>query len=117
MSVLDQPFVSSPGCFGMQNQQVQHSSNELTHQQIPDQQDKHQVYALLAQALNGLTFEERQEQQEILHGVNGLTVEEEGFIDYLLYQLDGHLKSSKAGSIYEIAESMDPSYVSSRTFE
>lgn len=81
-----------------------------------DEKDKHQeLDALLSQAMNALTFEERQKQQEIVHGVDQ-TVEDAAFTDFALQELDHHLSCIKEGSTYEMAERMDPKYVHDRAF-
>mmetsp|Transcript_31706 Transcript_31706/g.76747 ORF Transcript_31706/g.76747 Transcript_31706/m.76747 type:complete len:459 (-) Transcript_31706:30-1406(-) len=97
-----QQLLNLPQADGMSNADLIHKNKE--------------VDDLLCQALNGLTFEERQEQQEILHGVEATIAEEAGFIEALLQELDGHLRNIKSRSVYEMAESMDPGYVSARAF-
>mmetsp|Transcript_16058 Transcript_16058/g.39331 ORF Transcript_16058/g.39331 Transcript_16058/m.39331 type:complete len:603 (+) Transcript_16058:198-2006(+) len=143
MSSLNQPYNNSgPSCFGLCNNTNNNEggrtaginnnprSKSSHHQQqmIPqqdgllfsltsdDEQKKQEVEALLSQALNGLTFEERQEQQEVLHGVDNRIAEDPTLTEAALKVLDNHLMSSKHGTKYEVAESMDPDYVSARDF-
>ena len=71
---------------------------------------------ILAQTLSGLTFEERQQHQEILHGVDEGTAEEASFIDDKLAELDLHLMQIKMGSMYEVAERQDSKFVNDRAF-
>ncbi|KAL3942743.1 MAG: hypothetical protein SGBAC_003118 [Bacillariaceae sp.] len=73
--------------------------------------------ALLVEAMNNLTFEERQEQQEVLHGVDDTIEEDAHFTEQALKSLDDHLLRQKyLGSMYGVAESMDPEYVRAREF-
>ena len=73
--------------------------------------------ALLSEALQNLSFEEREEQQDLLHGVDVHSADAESkFIDCILQELDGHLWRMKHGTVYEIAERMDPEYVHARPF-
>jgi len=81
-----------------------------------DKKEKQEIDALLSEAMNTLTFEERQEQLETLHGVDEDIAEEEDLIENALQDLDDHLLCQKGGSAYEIAEQMDPAYVNSRAF-
>ena len=82
-----------------------------------DQQTtKRQVDEILAQALSGLTFEERQQHQEILHGVDERIAEEASLINDKREELDLHLLFMKEGTTYETAEQTDPSYVNNRAF-
>jgi len=82
-----------------------------------DEHRKQEIDAVLSEAMNNLTFEERQEQQDILHGVDNEIKEETAFVDKALRELDAHLIREKAGSVYEIAQRMNPAYVNSRAFE
>ncbi|CAJ1932734.1 unnamed protein product [Cylindrotheca closterium] len=72
--------------------------------------------AMLSQAFNRLTFQERQEQQDLLHGVDGTLPEDKDFVEIALQELDNHLIRIKHGSVYETAEKMDPKYAGSRAF-
>lgn len=82
-----------------------------------DVQKKLDLYRLLSQALNGLTPKERQEQQEMLHGVADTMTEEPTFVQLALESLNVELKqTAKLTAAYKTAEKMDPNYVSSRTF-
>ena len=49
---------------------------------------KEEVDALLSQAMTDLTFEEREKQQEFLHGVDGDLAEEANMIEKALTELD-----------------------------
>ncbi|CAJ1932758.1 unnamed protein product [Cylindrotheca closterium] len=71
---------------------------------------------LLSEAMNTLTFEERQEQQEVLHGVEQEIAEECIIIETALKELDNHLIRIKHGTVYEKAETMNPEYVHARAF-
>ena len=65
--------------------------------------DKQELDALLSQAINGLTFEERQKHLEVLHGVDQVS-EDAAFMDRAVQNLDQHLLDKKRkGSSYEIA--------------
>ncbi|CAJ1932778.1 unnamed protein product [Cylindrotheca closterium] len=81
-----------------------------------DKQKIQEVDALLSEAMDALTFEERQYQQEILHGVGEDIAEEATFINRELNDLDEHLRRIKHGSMYEVAEKLDAMYVQARDF-
>ena len=124
MSVFDQSFNQSSGCFGICNGKGDRQSpipglqNPLEDdlKTSEDRQKKREIDAMLSQALSGLTFEERQEQQEILHGVDRKVAEEDTFIEASLQQLESCLERIKSRSVYEMAEQMDPAYVKARAF-
>ncbi|CAJ1945918.1 unnamed protein product [Cylindrotheca closterium] len=80
-------------------------------------QKKKEIDDLLIKALNGLTFEERQEQQEILHGVEATIAEEATFMEASRTELESHLERIKRDTVYELAEKMDPNYVRARAFQ
>lgn len=81
-----------------------------------DHRKKREIDNMLSQAMESLTFEERQEQQEILHGVDQKVAEEENFIEASLQQLEIQLGKIKSRSVYALAEQMDPEYVRARKF-
>jgi len=129
MSIFDQSFDQPSSCFGICNdvRSFTHGPNNSRHhrqQQHDDElllaredlQKKKEMDALLAQAMSGLSFEERQEQQEVIHGVAENIVEDAAHMDHALKDLNEHLGVIKNGSMYEVAESMDPSYVKARAF-
>jgi len=122
MSIFDQQPSNMRGCFGFSVREEdsyhdllkqQHSLNSLTRE---DEEKKKEVDDLLSEAFNELTFEERQRQQEVLHGVDDNIAVEATCINSALQELDNHLLRIKRGSAYEIAERMDPEYVSARAF-
>ncbi|CAJ1954052.1 unnamed protein product [Cylindrotheca closterium] len=136
MSIFDQSFgQQSSNCFGIYHPSDDNASRitvtaSPTHPKrlvLPhddealllekeDQQKKKEIDDLLSQAMSGLTFKEREETQEVIHGVANEIVEDASLLDTCLVQLDGHLAGIKRGNIYEMAESMSPQYVSSRAF-
>ena len=71
---------------------------------------------MLSEAMKNLTFEEREKQQEALHGVDEDLAEEEKVIENALADLEHTLSRTKRGSLYETAEVVDPSYVRDRDF-
>jgi len=79
-------------------------------------QKKQEIDTLLSQAFNEMTFEERQESQEVLHGVGKEIAEESIFIENALKDLDQHLTLIKCGSAYEKAERMNPDFVTDQSF-
>ena len=81
-----------------------------------DRQNKQHVDDMLAKAMSGLSFEDREEQLEILHGVKPKATEDEAFVDAKLQDLESLLSRIKRGSVYEIAEQMDPTYMKARAF-
>mmetsp|Transcript_38264 Transcript_38264/g.92574 ORF Transcript_38264/g.92574 Transcript_38264/m.92574 type:complete len:120 (-) Transcript_38264:1753-2112(-) len=88
----------------MQRQNI-NQTNDIS---AEDQRKKKEIDDMLADAMNELTFEERQRQQEVLHGVEDKIIEDPAFINNALWELDGHLKLIKQGSAYEMAERVDP---------
>jgi len=72
--------------------------------------------SLLAHALSSLSFDERQKQQEILHGVDTEIPENDAMVNEAFQSLNEHLDKVKRGSAYETAESLDVSYVSDTCF-
>ncbi|CAJ1932732.1 unnamed protein product [Cylindrotheca closterium] len=132
MSILDQPFRAQPSCFDNDDESSDNHSNycdvfekknnhhkrqeEDTSLSTDVKQQNKEIDAILSAALNGLSFQERQKQQEDLHGVNDEIVEEANFIDHSLKDLDSHLIRTKQGSVYEKAETMNPEYVHDRGF-
>ena len=59
---------------------------------IEEKKTKQEIDTMLSEAMSALTFEERQKQQEVLHGVDMDIAEEATFIDAALQELDEHLK-------------------------
>lgn len=72
--------------------------------------------SLLADALSSLSFDERQTQQELLHGVATEIPENEDMLSEAFGVLSFHLDKMKRGRAYETAESLNVSYVSDRAF-
>ncbi|CAJ1948891.1 unnamed protein product [Cylindrotheca closterium] len=125
MSVFDQQRVSNntASCFGFcfspedPNHDVFTQQKNSQHKVTRDEErKKKEVDDHFTAAFNKLTFEERQRQQEVLHGVDEQIAEEATFIHSTLQELDNHLKRIKQGSAYEMAERLDPEYVSARAF-
>ncbi|CAJ1948893.1 unnamed protein product [Cylindrotheca closterium] len=125
MSVFDQQLSSTTGCFGFGYSSEDPDYVSLTQQMNrrqdttlsrEDEKKKKEVDDLLSDAMNELTFEERQRQQEVLHGVDEKIAEEATFIHSTLHELDNHLVRIKRGSAYEMAERMDAAYVSAWPF-
>lgn len=131
MSVFDQDFnqgcfYNSLGYFGISNGNEHRKSpisavqnpleDEMDNARPEDRKKMREVDDMLSHAMDALTFEERQEQQEILHGVHQEVDEKETFMDASLQQLERQLERTKSGSVYEMAEQMDPSYVCSKSF-
>jgi len=83
---------------------------------MEDKKKKQEIDTLLSEAMNNLTFEEREKQQEILHGVDRELVEEARMIEDALAELHSYLELIKNGSVYETAERIDPNYVHAREF-
>jgi len=127
MSLLDQPFTKQSGCFGCNLNPESSSSGSYDGfvKQHPadqavmtreDEQRKQEIDVLLSEAMNTLTFDERQEQQAAIHGVEQEIVEESIFVDTALKELDHRLIRIKQGSVYEKAERANPEYVGARAF-
>ncbi|CAJ1960440.1 unnamed protein product [Cylindrotheca closterium] len=78
-----------------------------------DEEKKQEMETLVSEAMNQLSFDERQRQQEALHGVEEGIIEDEALISSALEELDSHLlrRSNTDRSAYEKAERMDPHYV------
>lgn len=128
-TIFDKPFNNNPSCLGICTGDESGISRNLGSVNLQpfasvsqdvtsavDQQKTKEVDDLLSQSIFSLTFEERQEQQEVLHGVDNQNPEDPALIEAGLQELDHQLMSSKRGTIYELAESMDPSYVHSKDF-
>jgi hypothetical protein len=94
----------------LSQQYAQHNQGALSRE---DEQKKQEMEALLSEAVKQLTFEERQRQQEALHGVEDETIEDEALINSALQELDSHLmhRGYNGRSAYEKAERMDSQYV------
>lgn len=126
MSVFDQSFNNNqPSCFGIRNGDRQSPISSLRRRledddddlrTSEDRQKKQEIEDMLAQAMKVLTFQEQQEQQEILHGVDQKIEEEETFISVSLHKLESHLEQIKSNSVYEMAERMDPAFVRAKPF-
>lgn len=85
------------------------------HLQQPETKDA--VDKLLAEAMKHLSFEERQAEQEDLHGVADTIIESDEEIETWLQELDHRLRQLQtAKTSYEQAEAMDSSYVTNRDF-
>ncbi|CAJ1965483.1 unnamed protein product [Cylindrotheca closterium] len=127
MSILNQSFNQQDSCFGFCNDApVTNDSRPFHHmlKQMPKEdalpakvkQEKQEMDNLLSQALTKLTFEEREEHQEVIHGVKDTNIEDESLLYPALQELESHLTNTKSDSVYEIAERMDPAYVRARPF-
>ena len=123
MSVFDQQLSNTTGCFGFgfssedpNNDVLKQPNRRQGILSREDERKKKEVDDLLSDAMNELTFEERQRQQEVLHGVDEKIAEEATFIHTTLQELDNHLMRIKRGSAFETAERMDLAYVSARSF-
>ncbi|KAL3930106.1 MAG: hypothetical protein SGBAC_011907, partial [Bacillariaceae sp.] len=105
-------------CSYQENSEKQRLLNSrYKHKQDDKDNEKNQeMDVMLSQAFNRLTFDQRQEQQDLLHGVDNELTEGEDFVDNSLQHLDNYLMCMKNGSVYETAEKMDPEFVGSRAF-
>ena len=126
MSVLDRQPSNSKGCFGLRlsaedpNQDIlkpQNIDQKTPSLSTEDEKKKRELDALLSDAMNELTFEERQYQQEVLHGVENQIAEEEALVESAIQDLEFHLSRIKRGSVYETAKHMDPAYVQQKSFQ
>eukprot|EP00980_Cylindrotheca_fusiformis_P018208 scaffold5901_cov116-Cylindrotheca_fusiformis.AAC.1 len=81
-----------------------------------DQDAKEEVDLLLAESMAALSFQERQLEQEELHGVRPQLSEDTEMIQRLANELDIQLNRLKAGTAYEAAESTDLAYVKGMDF-
>eukprot|EP00980_Cylindrotheca_fusiformis_P031703 scaffold26816_cov166-Cylindrotheca_fusiformis.AAC.1 len=75
-----------------------------------------EIDRFLATSMAELSFQERQANQEDLHGVSTNKPEDAEQTERWLTELEGHLNSIKAGSCYEIAERTNPDIVQRRSF-
>ncbi|CAJ1932776.1 unnamed protein product [Cylindrotheca closterium] len=119
MSVLDQSFVvKEASCFdcNLYPSSPKHRQSDLAVMSNEDMLRKQEIDALLSEGMNALSFAEREEQQEVLHGVEKAIAEEDDFIETALKDLEEHLTRMKHGTVYEIAERMDSTYVHARAF-
>ncbi|KAL3930108.1 MAG: hypothetical protein SGBAC_011909 [Bacillariaceae sp.] len=115
MSTLDVPFNDGPHCFGFR---IGGGKKSISDEYLSedDQKKKNEIDSMLSEAMNTLTFEERQAQQEVLHGVGNEIREEATFIEKSLSDLEEHLLRMKPGRAYETAEIMRSEYVGDRAF-
>ncbi|CAJ1965489.1 unnamed protein product [Cylindrotheca closterium] len=124
MSIFDQPFNKTESCFGFYNGAPVPSNrpvprNRPAHADGLTEEVKHDIQEIdeiLSEALTKLTFEEREEHQEVIHGVKDTTVDDEAILEPALQDLESHIENMKSDSVYEMAESIDPAYVSARPF-
>jgi hypothetical protein len=75
--------------------------------------------AFLVRGVSQLSFEEREKQLEALHGItpsHNIDAEIPSTVSKLLNLLDTSLQTNKQGTVYELAESLDKSFVSDRAF-
>mmetsp|Transcript_4289 Transcript_4289/g.10016 ORF Transcript_4289/g.10016 Transcript_4289/m.10016 type:complete len:471 (+) Transcript_4289:57-1469(+) len=125
-SVFNQPFNEPQSCFGFCNDASASNNSGPIHQNRSiqkkdglteeERKNKKAMDDLLSEALKKLTFEEREEHQEVLHGVNDLVFEDDTFLNSALQELESHLANTKSGSVYEMAESIDAAYVNDKAF-
>jgi hypothetical protein len=88
------------------------SAKDKTHNTTKEDLD-----AFLADSMAKLTVEERERELEQLHGCLPTDLLEDPLeIETKLKLLDHHLNSIKQGTVYEVAESMNRTFVSSRAF-
>jgi hypothetical protein len=72
---------------------------------------------LLSSSFSQLSVQERERKLEALHGINcNENPEDPATLDILLEKLDCHLQGIKLGTVYEVAESMNRSFVTNRKF-
>ncbi|CAJ1965533.1 unnamed protein product [Cylindrotheca closterium] len=115
MSLFNQTFNQPRTCFGLCHDAP--ASGRPNLRMIPNEDEKKkELDNLLSQAFNELTFEEREEHQELLHGVKVTNTEDEALLHGALQELERHLTNIKSDSVYEMAESMDPVFVNARAF-
>ena len=123
MGLLDKPIQSDSNCFGCspsrpntyQASFVQHDGSQSLYSS--QKRTTHENDLLISEAMQRLTFQEREQQEEVLHGVDKDIPEGEEFMKNALQELESHLVQQKSlGSAYELAERMDPSYVHARSF-
>lgn len=125
VSSCDQEYNNRLNCFGrsggrknykhkfltLQNRnQSSKADPPLTQKEIAS---KMEIDGLLSEALNQLTFDERQRQLELLHGVEEEIIEDAEAIESALRELDEHITRDSSPA-YETAKEMDPQYVNAR---
>jgi hypothetical protein len=108
MSSFNSTYREPSQCFGW-------SSHRPTPNH-PEKRSKEELDSTLAKSMAQLTFDERQSEQEDLHGVSETIAEDHDQVEKSLRELNDHLDRIKRGSAYEIAEGMDLSYVTDRDF-
>ena len=124
MSILNQSFPNPAGgcCTSVSSRQFSASQHDISAEQDQqlltgeDRQKKQEIDTLISEAFKTLSFQERQVQQEQLHGVADEIAEEASIIENSLLDLESHIQKKKAGSVYEMAERMNPEYVHARAF-
>jgi len=78
--------------------------------------EKAELDKLLAEKMNSLCVKDRETFLEEVNGIRQSDPEEPSRLNACLEELNNHLQQMKAGTIYEMAERMDPEYVSKRAF-
>ena len=123
-------MVANDGCFGLCGhpsypsaaagsrpfQLIHDMSEQEESLETEDWQKKQEMDALLCQAMDSLSLEERQKQKEILHGIDNSDVEDAALVDRAMEDLDVQLGTIKHNSMYEVAERINADYVSARSF-
>lgn len=121
---LNQLFLNDDsGCFNYDPNSCTLNNWSFSQQQIignraaatDETKVKQEVDALLSEAMNNLTFDEREKHQEVLHGIDDL-VEEADLVQNALVELENTILRIKPGSVYEAAERMNPNYVRAKDF-
>lgn len=74
------------------------------------------IQSLIAKELTGLSSAEREKAMDDVHGISSETKEDPGFIKSCLKEMQEHLNKMKAGTSYELAESLSPEYVHDSDF-
>ena len=125
--MMNRSFSQRSGCVDVRDDERASSHRLIAHQhpQIvgyeslasEDRMKKQEIDEMLAQAMHGLTVEERQHQQDILHGVDPRIQEDETTLNSLLQDLDHFLSlANERRMLYETAQGMSPEYVNARHF-
>jgi hypothetical protein len=78
--------------------------------------ENNEVDKILVQGMSSLSFNERQREQDDLHGVSAEFIERTDEMDHVLGLVQNKLNMIKHGTAYELAEAMNLSYVSDRNF-
>lgn len=121
MSAFNQPYSTGHSCFNIFKDAsgpfYQAYGRHQENAESGDERKKQEIDQALADAVSKLSFKERQQHEEILHGVDQEISDEEAVLSKALHELDHQLSmSGTEGTVYNVAKRMNPEYVNAKSF-